>query len=835
MLGCLNDNRHADFTLLQQIVHWDEQKIKDLRERYVSRVKEQFSSYFDQVESKPLTESQRDACVIDEDNNLVLAGAGTGKTSTMIGRAGFLIKSRQASPKQILMLAFANKAAQEMQARLDKRMDTKGVIASTFHKLGKEIIASVEKRQPSISPLAEDSALLEKHADQWFEEMFKIPSYGQLIIDYLSHDSSTLKNRFDFETDGEYLDYIRTNELRTLKGEKVKSLGECLIANHLFKLGVEYKYEADYEHVTSGPTYRQYQPDFYLPEARIYLEHFGIDRKDNSAPGVDKEKYNEGINWKRELHKKHGTRLIESYHYEYTEACLESKLSEKLRQAGVQFKPRSRNELLDTLREFGEIDNFTPLLAALLRIYKSSLPLPNHAHKEIIQHSENLSQLQQQALEIVIPIYEKYEAFLKEKQYIDFDDMIARAIEYVESGRFVSTWRYILVDEFQDISEPRARLLRALRESIDMCSLFCVGDDWQSIYRFTGSDIRFTTEFEKRFGNTKITVLNKTFRFNNSISDIASRFVLENPMQIKKSLTTHAIVNHPALSLLRQEKPYISEESGFDGRVDSVLSHIAAREKKGSLVYLLGRFHSTLPNRTQMMALKKCFPTLSVKSNTFHAAKGLEADYVVVLGLERGKYGFPSQKTSHPLVEALLPALDPFPYSEERRLFYVALTRAKQRVYLIGDMANASEFLVELLEKKYPLETNEFETCLEQASFGRIRCMECKTGTLVAVRGRQFYGCSNYPLCKHREKGCQRCGKPMQRVDRFKVCLDHDCASWRPICPRCGAEMAQRKSHHGLFWGCKNFRGNDEFSCLHTENHIFYNPEKGIEQSMQHS
>lgn len=812
-------DRHADFTLVQQVAHWSDQQVEDFRTQYVNRLKEEFSTFFDGVESNPLSESQRDACVIDEDNNLVLAGAGTGKTSAMVGRAGFLVESEQARPDEILMLAFANKAAREMQERLDERVDKKGVVASTFHKLGKDIIASVEKAQPSISPLAQDGALLEKNVDEWFEALLAIPAYRQWVLDYLGYYRYREVNPFDFKTRGEYFEYIQANEIRTLKGEMVKGLGECWIANHLFMLGVAYEYEADYEHETRSPDHRQYQPDFYLPDCGVYLEHWGIDREGNTAPYVSRAKYHKGMDWKRRTHEKYGTRLIETFHYEYAEGCLLTGLREKLTEAGVKFNPRSPEEMLDTLREFGAIRDLTPLLADLLRRYKSNLPRPDQPWKEFVQGGD-LSLVQQQALKIVVPIYEKYDAFLKENKHIDFDDMIGTAIAYVQSGRFVSLWRYILVDEFQDISEPRARLVGALRESVDACSLFCVGDDWQSIYRFTGSDIRFTTDFEERFGATKITVLDKTFRFNNSICDVASLFVLQNPAQVKKSLTTQAMVDHPAVSLLREKRRRSSDEADFDDRLDRVLTHVAARAEEGSSVYLLGRFRFNLPNDTQMMMLRKRFPSLSIECNTVHGAKGLEADYVVVLGLERGQYGFPSQKTSHSLLEALLPALDPFPFSEERRLFYVALTRAKQRVYLIGDMTNASEFLVELLKNKYPLALDDFETSLEQVSFERIRCVKCKTGTLVAVQGKSFYGCSNYPLCNHTESGCQACGNPMQRTGRFKLCLDPDCDSWLPICPKCGGDMVQRKGRYGAFWGCKNFRGGDDNSCRHTENDI---------------
>ena len=828
---------HTDFVLLKQIaelrqiIQWSKQDVEEFRKQYVTRCKGKFSAYFDRVESNPLTDRQRDACVIDEDNNLVLAGAGTGKTSTMIGRAGFLIHSGQSTPDQILMLAFANKAAKEMQERLDERVKE---IPRTFHKLGRDIIVKVEGEHPSLSPLSEDDALLKNQVGKWLEEeMRDNSSYKEDVLNYVSDYLYPAVNPFDFETKGEYFKYIRANDIRTFKGEKVKSLGECIIDNHLFALGVEYQYEADYEHETRGLNFRQYKPDFYLPKHKIYIEHFGIDRNGNTAPFVDRERYHKDMEWKRNLHEKHQTRLIETYHYELTEGSLQQNLEQKLKKLRVKFDPLSSEEMLEELRKFGTVSALAELLVKLLKACKRDGICPDQIHPEKFP-SVDMDQLQR-IRTILSPIYELYQNHLKENQEIDFDDMIHKAIDYVESGRFISRWRYILVDEFQDISQPRARLVKALKKSaaefVGECSLFCVGDDWQSIYRFTGSDIRFTTEFKKKFGPTKITKLDKTFRFNNSICDIASRFILENPTQVRKSLTAHATVKHPAVSLLRQERP---DKTNFDVRIDRVLEKINNLAKndnqfqadgKKKVVYLLGRFQRNLPNKRLVKAWNKQFSVLKIESYTIHTSKGLESDYVVVLGLEGGKHGFPSKKTAHPLLEALLPKLDDFPYAEERRLFYVALTRAKQRVYLIVDMMNASEFVVELLDNNYPLELDEFEIDLAQKYYNQIRCPECETGIMVARERKKgngkFYGCSYYPLCNYTENGCPKCNNQMRRVDcYYKVCLDRDCNSWIPLCPKCGADMVQQKGNDGTFWGCTNYRGDEENSCRYTEDDI---------------
>ena len=347
LVDYLKRTTHADFILLKQIaqlrkiVQWSDRDVEKFRQQYVNRCKKEFSAYFDRVESNPLTERQRDACVIDEDNNLILGGAGTGKTSTMVGRADFLLQSGQANPAQILLLAFAKKAAREMQQRLDKRVDVKGIVASTFHKLGKDIIAKVENRQPSISPL-KDEKMLEKYVDQWFEEMLADPPYKQFVLNYFGDYLYETVNSFDFETKGEYFEYIRANDIRTLKGEEVKSLEECLIANHLFALGIEYKYEAPYQYPTHGPDFRQYKPDFYLPTYDIYIEHIGIDRDGGTAPFVDREKYHQDLKWKRNLHEKHNTCLLETYHYERMEGNLQQGLEQKLTEEAWNLIPCRR-------------------------------------------------------------------------------------------------------------------------------------------------------------------------------------------------------------------------------------------------------------------------------------------------------------------------------------------------------------------------------------------------------------------------------------------------------------------------------------------------------------
>jgi len=812
----LPDSTVNSFRELKSWSRRDSAFIDGIRREYIAKEKERFKEFFDMIESNPLTEKQRDACIIDEQNNLVLAGAGTGKTSTMVGRVGYLLESKQAVGHEILMLAFGNKAAQEMRDRIEEKLSIKSVDAFTFHALGKMIITEVEGVKPSISPLAEDEKLLKRYVDSWFSELLEQKAYKETALEYFENYLFPEANPFDFKSEGEYFEYIKANEIRSLKGEQVKSFEECVIANWLFMMGIEYEYEPSYkESDTRTPEFRQYRPDFYLSEYGLYLEHFGIDRDGNTAPYVDKKTYHEGMAWKRQLHAEHGTELLETYHYEQTEGCLLSNLEDKLVNLGVQFRPLPADAMLSSLRDFGAISKFSVLLADLLKRYRANCYTPRDLSKLVAVTDDNgrLSA----AIELLLPVVQRYESALELNDEIDFEDMISKAIQYVEDGSFVSNWTYILVDEFQDISEPRARLVKALRKSRSNTSVFCVGDDWQAIYRFAGSDVSLTTGFEASFGPTVTTSLDKTFRFNNSISDVASKFVMKNPSQVKKQITTHAQVDTPAVSLVRKS----IRKDQYYSHVLEILRRIEVIAEPGAKVYLLARYHFRLLEQYELRRIRDEVPSLNVEQLTFHASKGKEADYVVVVGLDNSKNGFPSRRLTHPLLESLLPKNEPYPDAEERRLFYVAITRAKHRAYLLADMTKASDFIKEIIKDKYPVELNEFETELNQATAAHRKCPACETGTVLRREGMHgaFMSCSNFPLCNHKESVCPRCKHDMKHNGNHRLCVNEECGWWIPSCPDCGSDLKQRQGRFGNFWGCINFRSQGE-SCNYTTQYI---------------
>jgi len=775
---------------------------------YVKQQLATFQLFFDQVETNPLTANQREACVIDEQYNLVLAGAGTGKTSTMVGRAGYLIKAGITPPEKILMLAYARKAAEEMDERIRSQLGINNLTAKTFHGLGMHIISQVEGVVPSINKMAGDDRLQDHFVDEQIKRLLEDELYKSRFVTYFLRFSHPYKSQFNFKSLGEYNNYILENDIRTLQGEQVKSYEECEIANCLFRQGVVYEYEANYQVNTAGPDYRAYQPDFYLPEYGIYIEHFAVNENNKTPPFIDQQSYLAGMIWKRELHQKHQTQLIETYSYLKQQGILTKSLEEKLLQAGVRFKPLANNELLIKLNQFGQVSEFSKLLSQVLGLFKAAC-LDLKSLVLLARQHEDHERMEAAAF-LFEPIYEVYQQHLRDTATIDFEDMIGKAIEYVEDGLYRSPYNYLLVDEFQDISSSRARLVKALLAQNSDNSLFCVGDDWQSIYRFTGSDVIITKEFEEHFGYTATSVLDKTFRFNNKIGEVASRFVMQNPTQIAKKIQSHHIIEHAAVSLIKTSQDLVG--------LNAALSAINDKANENSTVLILARFKFKFKD-LDLPALKRQYPKLKLQFMTVHASKGKEADYVIVLGLEKGKHGFPSEKATHPLLELLLPKMEAFAHAEERRLFYVALTRAKKHVYLVSDAHKASDFIRELIAHKYEILTDEFIGDQFQDKVADIVCSHCKTGYLVPRDSRygSFFGCSQYPLCNHTESACQWCGSGLKEKGRFRVCENKRCDYVEPVCPQCKGKMNLRKGPSGQFWGCSHYRKGAEYSCTHTE------------------
>ncbi len=706
-------------------------------------------AFFDRVEARPLTEEQRRAVVIDECRNLVVAAAGSGKTSVIVAKTAWLVRKGYRKPSELLLLAFARDARREMEERMEARLGAataREVTVRTFHSLGMAIVGEAEGKRPALAATAEnDRALFDRFKDI-FADLFADPELSAMVYEWFQEGFAPYKSQQEFRNWGEYHDYIRKFDIRTLKGEVVRSFEECEIANFLYLRGVTYEYEAPYEHDLATSEKRQYKPDFRLPDHGVYIEHFGIDAAGNTASFVDRGEYWRDMEWKRGVHAGHGTVLIETFSHEQADGRLLRNLTEKLEAHGVTLSPVPREEIFAALDQQGRIGPFTRLVATFLQHFKGSRLSFEEVARRADAHRDR--KRAQAFLAVFRPIFERYEEALASAGEIDFHDMISRATDLVEEGRYRSPFGYILVDEFQDISPSRARLLKALLDSAAGAQLFVVGDDWQAIYRFGGSDIAVMREFGDHFGAFERLDLATTFRCADRIAAVATDFVLRNPAQIRKTVRTTRKADRPAVFVglpSGQELPLLKE--ALDRVAEDARRHDGASE-----VLLLGRYRHLRPRNLEV--LPKQYPGLRFTWMTVHRSKGLEADYAVVLGLCSGKHGFPAEIADDPLFDLVLAASEAHPNAEERRLLYVAITRARRQAYLLADGGPPSEFVTELIDGGYDVEM-----------FGRppekdVSCPRCAGGRLErrenARGGGVFYGCSNFPLCEHTARSCPR-------------------------------------------------------------------------------
>ena len=776
------------------------------RKRLVER-----NHFFDVIESNPLTQQQRLAVIRNNDINMVLAAAGTGKTSVMVAKALDLIDSGVATSKEILILAYNKDAATELTERLEARAEAANLdlsespSISTFHALGRNIIKSCGK-SVRLSKFAEDSAKLDEWFTKWLENYIQEDPDNLLSFISLSYQPI---DPFQFKTKQEYDAYVRDNEYRTLQGERVRGYQELLIANWFFMNGIPYEYEPRYVSKRRIEIGFDYKPDFGLGDG-VYLEHFGIDRQGKTRPDIDAVKYNNDIVRKRQLHQEHNTTLLETYHYNWTENNLYKRLEQLMHQQFIAIRPKTDKEIREALENSG--------------IFKESknryLKCLQAIRTERLDYAQVLKRLQKanvahakQYADFLMRIHDAYVKKLSEAQEIDFDDMILQATTLIKNGSFIPKWKHILVDEFQDISMARLELLKEIYSKGPRPIWTVVGDDWQSIYRFSGGKLEVTTQFGRMIGSHMLSKLEKTYRYNNSIANTAGRFIMQNPEQYKKDVETHTQVTSSCVHLydsyvLKEGK----RESNISLKALEIYKQIRKEHPEASIA-ILARY------RYLIKEARDVIKDTNVKFWTFHGSKGLEADYCILLGFFQGKTGFPNNNKEDAVVEALLPTLDDYPHSEERRLFYVALTRAKKESYLIADATAPSEFINELLSPQYNIDivSEGFKDKYRKI----FKCPICSTGYFVLRAGKfgNFYSCTSGSVCRSSPRVCEKCGSPSIDSENTSTCQNPNCRNAFPICDKCGRPMRLREGKFGKFWGCSGYGIKDD-PCSNTRKYF---------------
>ena len=895
-------------------------KLKDIEKiktEYIDMELNRCSTLFDDIDGKSLDTQQRTAVVTDENSNLVIAGAGSGKTLTIAAKTKYLVSMKNINSADILLITFTKKAANEMKERIQNKLNI-NVEVRTFHSLGYSILSHFRSVRPDVFSNMED--FINKFKNEIVpcdDELCRkvLMYFGTYMTDYVDPE--------DFETLGEYYCYNKsfsmesilsklsnikayeiqeemedkiqklTNNLENsitkkellykLEGlqnilietknkakdqnlyfvqnvdeiiddiqnimdelssdaqdnkedlknkqnflnkaiekafknnisfnrERVKSIEELIICNFFFANGIKYVYEGNYKHATGNREYRQYKPDFYLPDYDIYIEHFGVN-EDYECPQyskIEQIKYLQSMKWKRELHQKYETTLEETYSYQHKNGVLIKRLNEIIDKYNIKRNPLSKKELIESIIKLNndtEFSDFYSLLATFLNLFNSN-GYESEKIDSFIEEAGKLSSPYQRDkhlafLEIFKRFQEEYAIELTNQGKIDFNDMINEATHFITSSRLPRSYKYkyIIIDEFQDISVSRFNLINALRKKSG-AKIMAVGDDWQSIYRFAGSDISIFTKFREYFGTSEILRIEKTYRNSQQLIDIAETFITKNPDQIKKNLRSDKHLTKP-VSLIWYKNTW--DDENIDAIEDSivrkliyVLEHINEESKD---IVLLGRngfdikmlegskLFNVIYTDDDVIVKSKLFPDLNIKFMTIHKSKGLEADEIIVLNNRNNTTGFPNKIVSDSILDYVIGAEEEFIYAEERRLFYVALTRTKNNCYFMVP-EEYSNFIAELFADNAPSQYKDNINYMKISDSAIIKCPICKSGHLVVRTNSRdkssFYSCNNYPQCDF----------TIDTIEPIKS---------KVRCPDCGGLMIKKNGKYGEFYGCKNY------------------------------
>lgn len=777
---------------------FDEQNAKFRQQQLKLR-----KQFFDTIEKSPLTEEQISACICMDKSVMVVAAAGSGKTSTMVAKTGYALYEGLASSEQILLLAFNRATAEELGGRIIEQLhglpDVEKVRSQTFHAFGIEVIAKSTGKKPSLAPWVDPSK----------------PGEDIRQVSDIIHTLASQDPQFQRDWDLFRTVYARdvgkwgqqqepdayANGKRgflTANGDIVKSKEERLIADWLFYCGVNYEYERAYEHDTATEHHRQYFPDFYYPDAKLYHEHFALNKK-GEAPKAFKD-YLLGVEWKRQVHTEMGTACIETTSHSLTTGAWMKDLKKKLVECGVKpildpsrpavgLQPVPQQELARSFRVFQQHVKNNQLTGRQLRAALKA------------QSKDGFSVRLKMYLSLYEKISAEWELRLRAGKFIDFEDMLVQAAEHIESGTYKSPYTIILADEFQDSSRARIRLLKALTSNPGLETHLCVvGDDWQGINRFAGSDITAMTEFEKVFDHATRLTLNTTFRCPQHLCAVSSAFIQANPAQIKKTVrTANPLTKTPmiAYGFLRKENIPAYLRQQLEEMYRYVCEgRLAPMWGSRVTIMLLGRYRDDAPG--ELGAWQRRFgDRLNIEFRTAHASKGLEAEYVFVLNVVQGVRGFPSQIEDDPALQLAMPTPDPYPFAEERRLFYVAMTRARKQVRFYTVQGQPSQFLVELVKAGHlrivPVDGGKLEPC-----------PQCGNGVLQLRRGQfgAFFGCSRFPACDYKRNEDGQKPKAPGRAMRLPPTTQVG-----DQCPACRRGLIQIKNgRNGPFLACSRYR-----------------------------
>ena len=687
-----------DLTRLKEV-------ISNYNNIFFHRRLEEYSSFFDGKDDNlkfPLDEDQRLAIIKDDKHNLVVAGAGAGKTSVLTTRIAYLIRRKdKINPERILALAFTRNAAEEMEERIRKNFRLK-VSISTFHSLGWNIIKEETNERPNLlfDGNEHDQYLL---ITDIFKNLLSEKKYQDILIQYLAYHPEQEVKEESFEHKREYYKYMRNKKYTTLNNIEIKSIGERDIANFFFLHNIEFKYEPLVEWVDKNEEGKTYNPDFYLPEYDIYIGHWGLNEKCEVAPWftITTQEYLKMRKWKLEQFEKHQKVLVETWDYERSQGVLVSNLQKKLKniKAEIEFIPSLYEELVEKVFNFKEQRNeISKLIVSFIRIAKANYLKPKKIEKRI--DSGKYTQKQVVFGKLALEVYRRYQEFLLKEDKIDFNDMINLAVKLVKANpeKYHKKYDHILIDEFQDISHQRMKLIQRFVNENSNTKLFCVGDDCQSIYQFTGSDVRFFVNFKDYFPNPEISILNRNYRSSREIVDMSNDLISNNKKQIKKN--AYSVIGQAQQPIFIE----LTEKLGYSFRSQipnyyNLIKTLLSNGVKPSDIMVLSRFNKPLKDLEQHCGAKDIsteYRAGGIRFYSAHGSKGLESTHVIIMNANSGLYGFPCEIQDSSVMELAKRFVTENFFEEERRLFYVALTRSKKFLYVYSIEDKNSMFLNEI-------------------------------------------------------------------------------------------------------------------------------------------
>lgn len=783
--------------------------------------KEYFDTILKSVDANVmLDDEQRRAVVMDEDYCLIVAGAGAGKTTTMAAKVKYLVEKQGIAPSDIMVISYTNKAIDELRERINKKLEIP-VNINTFHAFGygilrkgsdippiinnwsyKIIFECIEKQIYKNKRLLENVIMFLGYYFNMPDDALKFESLNDFCEYRAAQDYETLKSRV-----GEYNASVineRTKRVSTITGEYLRSQQEVQIANFLYMYNIEYEYEKPYPYPIAGAR-KIYTPDFFIHqgELKCYIEHFGITEQYQSGIYNPQQlnKYTKAIADKRHIHKYCNTELIETYSAYGDGRPLLLHLAEELKKRGFILNKRSDEDVFNKLAETSK-DKYVYRLILFTIDFIEKFKSNGYG----VEDFERLKSKQNNVrtnlyLDIVKEIYIYYQNRLQENNQIDFADMINDAekmLREIKESDYKPSYKYIIIDEFQDIARQRFNLTKSLVDATG-AKVIAVGDDWQSIYAFAGSDITLFQKFLELMGDGKEMQITHTYRNSQELIDIAGNFVQKNPTQIKKRLISPKTLPNP-IEILGFDDGKGYRKNWCDA-VEKAVSRIAIEFGEKSSILMIGRYNFDRDQLTRYGNFEpindedirsRKYPKTKIKFLTAHSSKGLGFDNVILVNMIDNKFGFPSQLEDDPIMKLVIHYDNSVPYAEERRLFYVAMTRTKNKVYMVTAQNRPSRFVLELI-RDYNIPHDTYLSDIVNDVF-TTKCPVC--GSKLKYENNKNYGLGLY-MCTNDPEICDfMTNNKTMPADIYK-------------CPECsdGYMIVKPGKERGTyFYGCTNFR-----------------------------